>query len=176
MESVLLVVRVGLSLAAVLTLMWWLSRRFGSTATRAARDTLTIVGRQQLTRRTGVAVVEAEGRRLVVGYSETGVTLMHDAGPAPEPELDAAPESRVELDIDSLSDSLSDSPSNLGRSASTVDEPGPMPAVDGDPVRSTSARTAAVRRFRMPLEGSILVPVTWRKAVAAVQERTTRRT
>lgn len=166
MDSLLLVLRVALSLAAVLGLLWWLGRRMRtSSAGRARRESLTVVGRQQLSRRAGIAVVEAAGRRLVLGYSDQGVTLVHDAGEAPAPSDD-----RVDLDPHSLS-LVADA-----RDASAAPgDPADAVVVDLDPARLMSARTADARRHRTPLDGSILAPDTWRKAVAAVQERTIRR-
>lgn len=175
MDTLLLAARVGLSLAAVLGLMWWLSRRMQSTTLlrRRHRETLTVLGRQQLGGKTGVALIEASGRRLVVGYGEQGVTLLHDAGEAPEP--DDAPDGRrtdathdvVDLDseLTSLTASDAQDASAVSRAAMAVHAP----------ARSMSARMADARRPRTPLEGSILAPDTWRKAVVAVQERTTRR-
>lgn len=165
MDTVLLLLRVGLSLAAVLGLLWWISRRAqASMGTRRRRASMAVVGRQQLGRRTGVALLEVEGRRLVVGYGEQGVTLLHDAGEAPEqPAASAAiPDDASSLDSSELIGLDADS-SSLVRTAAPV------------PAHAVAARTADASRLRTPLEGSILAPDTWRKAVVAVQERTTRR-
>lgn len=171
METLMLAARVGLSLAAVLGLMWWLSRRMQSSTLmrRRRRETLTVLGRQQLGGKTGVALIEASGRRLVIGYGEQGVTLLHDAGDVPEEEetIDTAAPAAADLDSELMSLT-----SGSASAASLVSR-----AVKAVPVhvRSTSARMADARRPRSPLEGSILAPETWRKAVVAAQERTTRR-
>lgn len=125
---------------------------------------VTVVGRQQLGRRTGLALVEVGGRRLVVGYSDQGVQLVHDAGETPpEPvPADAAPA----LDFGDTTTGAEDFLPSLGT---------PARAGAHDHAHAVAARTAAARRLRTPLEGSILAPDTWRKAVVAVQERTTRR-
>jgi flagellar protein FliO/FliZ len=170
-DSLILAARVGLSLAAVLGLMWWLSRRMQSSTLmrRRRRESLTVLGRQQLGKQSGVALIEASGRRLVIGYGEQGVTLLHDAGEAPEPEenVDESTSHQDGLDgeLISLTNSEASSASLVSRAAMSA----PAPA------RSTSARMADARRPRSPLEGSILAPDTWRKAVVAAQERTTRR-
>lgn len=171
MDTLLLAARVGLSLAAVLGLMWWLSRRMQSSTLlrRRRRESLTVLGRQQLGGKTGVALIEASGRRLVVGYGEQGVTLLHDAGDAPEDDVvDTSVAATVEdLDGELISltghDAVAASPVSRAAFAAHA------------PARSTSARMADARRPRSPLEGSILAPDTWRKAVVAAQERTTRR-
>ena len=169
MDTVLLVLRVRLSLAAVLGLMWWLGRRMQARVGSKRRESLNVLGRQQLSRHSGVALIEAAGHRIVVGYGDDGVTFLHDAGEVPDEAPAALGEARVELDV-----------TGFAHQEATVSE---LRVVDADsttgaipsPVRSTSARTADAQRHRSPLEGSILAPDTWRKAVATVQERTVRR-
>lgn len=168
MDTLLLAARVGLSLAAVLGLMWWLSRRMQSSTLlrRRRRESLTVLGRQQLGGKSGVALIEASGRRLVIGYGEQGVTLLHDAGDAPDHDEDGdAPsaDASQSVDLDGELMSLTSADASHASLASRA------------PARSTSARMADARRPRSPLEGSILAPDTWRKAVVAAQERTTRR-
>lgn len=168
MDTLILAARVGLSLAAVLGLMWWLSRRMQSTTLlrRRRREALVVLGRQQLGKQTGVALIEASGRRLVIGYGDHGVTLLHDAGDAPEVD---EPDQRG-------SDAAADATADLDTELLSLTQTGaPGAPVLAAPIRSTSARTADARRPRSPLEGSILAPDTWRKAVVAAQERTTRR-
>lgn len=171
METLILAARVGLSLAAVLGLMWWLSRRMQSSTLmrRRRRENLTILGRQQLGKQSGVALIEASGRRLVIGYGEQGVTLLHDAGEAPvaEEDVDASTTDAGDLDGELMSLTNGNAPDASQVSRATMVAPAPA--------RSTSARMADARRPRSPLEGSILAPDTWRKAVVAAQERTTRR-
>ena len=171
MDSLILVARVGLSLAAVLGLMWWLSRRMQSSTLmrRRRRENLTVLGRQQLGKQTGVALIEASGRRLVIGYGDHGVTLLHDAGEAPESEEEVEESISRDDSLDSELISLTNAEASHASLASRAAMSAPAPA------RSTSARMADARRPRSPLEGSILAPDTWRKAVVAAQERTTRR-
>lgn len=169
METLILVARVGLSLAAVLGLLWWLGRRMQSSgALRRRREGLVVLGRQQLGGKAGVALIEADGRRLVVGYGEHGVSLLHDGGvEADEPVAPAVAVTPfvapvVERDPEFVA-------ASAPRPAAAVRESAPVH------IRSTSARTADALRPRTPLEGSILAPDTWRKAVVAAQEWTTRR-
>jgi len=170
-ETLILAARVGLSLAAVLGLMWWLSRRMQSSTLmrRRRRESLTVLGRQQLGKQTGVALIEASGRRLVIGYGEHGVTLLHDAGDAPVADEDLAASTPCAVDLDGELISLTNADASNASAVNRAAMPAPAPA------RSTSARMADARRPRSPLEGSILAPDTWRKAVVAAQERTTRR-
>ncbi len=127
-----------------------------------------ILSRQQLGGKAGVALIETAGRRLVIGYGEHGVSLLHDAGEAPEPEQPEAID-RSDLDLELLT------LTSEGGLAQQAAAPVEARAVAFVPDRSTLARTANVRRPRTPLEGSILAPGTWRQAVVAAQEWTTRR-
>lgn len=172
METLILAARVGLSLAAVLGLMWWLSRRMQSSTTlrRRRREALVVLGRQQLGGKSGVALIEASGRRLVIGYGEQGVSLLHDAGDAPRDDDEAEP---VRHDLDRELRSLTEEEA-LAAPPTELVSPAALVAAQSS-TRSTSARTADARRLRTPLEGSILAPDTWRKAVVAAQEWTTRR-
>ncbi len=165
MDTLLLMLRVGLSLAAVLGLLWWISRRVQtSMGDRRKQQAMTVVGRQQLGRRTGLALVEVGGRQLVVGYSDQGVQLVHDAGELPAEPV--AEDTALDIDLGDTTTVAEDFLPTLGTPARTGAH---------DHAHALAARTAAARRLRTPLEGSILAPDTWRKAVVAVQERTTRR-
>jgi len=172
METLILAARVGLSLAAVLGLLWWLGRRMQSSTTlrRRRREALVVVGRQQLAGKSGVALIEASGRRLVIGYGEHGVSLLHDAGDIPVEEEPVVKDKRSDLDLE-LFELTGESPAETSHLDAEVMAPAGAPVH----IRSTAARTAEVQRHRSPLEGSILAPSTWRKAVVAAQEWTTRR-
>ena len=178
MDTLLLLLRVGLSLAAVLGLLWWISRRAQATlGSNRRKHSMMVLGRQQFNKRTGIALVEVEGRRLVVGYSEQGVNLVHDAGDAPPEPVEAVkPESEL-----AATDILPFDVTTPDQPVTGADDLLPETGTSARPrardhVHTMTARMADVRRPRTPLEGSILAPDTWRKAVVAVQERTTRRT
>ncbi len=168
METLILLARVGLSLAAVLALLWWLGRRMQGSAAlkRRRREGLVVLGRQQLGGKSGVALVEVDGRRLVVGYGEQGVSLLLDGGA--EASVDAQP--GVEEIAQSTAELVP-----AQEPVVQIAEPAKVREAAPVHVRSTPARMAEVRRPRSPLEGSILAPDTWRKAVVAAQEWTTRR-
>ena len=80
-----LVIRVVLSLAVVLGLLWFIartsSRRFGG----SARSMVRVVARQPLARTASLAVVEVGDRVLVVGVSENGVSLLTEMDPSELP-------------------------------------------------------------------------------------------
>jgi len=73
----MLALRVVVALGAVLGVLWFLQRRFGAKQkTRAAKETITLIGRKGLGGKAQLVVVEAEGRRYVLGVSEGGVTVV----------------------------------------------------------------------------------------------------
>lgn len=182
-SALVLGLRVVLALAVVLGLLWWLARRTGGGRARAKVTTVSVVGRQSLGRRSGVAVVEVEGRRLLLGVTDQGVTLLAELAAA----ADEPPAQRVEIDPLDLARMVGDLDLDLDDAddADDLDDAPASPATRTCPTddvrRSAShpstpaARTPAVPTPRNPLEGSILAPSTWRQAVVAVQERTIRR-
>ena len=87
--------RVVLALACVLALMGYLSRRVarGGSARRQRAATMSVVGRQSLGGKTGLALVEVGGRRLLLGISERGVNLLTEI------EVEAPAEQLVPTDL-----------------------------------------------------------------------------
>ena len=183
-STVVLGLRVALALACVFGLMWWAGRRMaGTPAGRRARATsLDVVARQSVGQKASVALVEIEGRRLLLGVSEHGVTLLTEIEAAPAEPQDAAdrvaldPSELAELaDLDGIGEladlELTQTTGASRPSGSTNVRPRTMSPRPTPP----AARKPAVPTSRNPLEGSVLSAATWRQAVVAVQERTIRR-
>jgi flagellar protein FliO/FliZ len=194
-SALVLGLRVLLSLACVLGLIWFAHRRLAGTAAvrRQRAATMTVVGRQTLGGKNGLALVDVAGRRLLLGVGEQGVTLLTELEVPAEELAERRRAERVEIDPAELA-ALVDGP-EAGPHAGT-DQPadgGLLPSprtpsvripalpdlpltTSGSPTSSTpAARMPAVTELRNPLEGSILDAATWRRAVVAVQERTIRR-
>ncbi|TFC30951.1 flagellar biosynthetic protein FliO [Cryobacterium sp. TMT2-18-3] len=83
MDTILVALRVALSLAAVLGLLWVLQRKLtkGTLGGRTP-NLVTVVGRQGVGQKASVVVVDIEGRRFVLGVTEQSVSVLHD-GQAP---------------------------------------------------------------------------------------------
>ena len=80
MDTLLVALRVALSLAAVVGLLWVLQRRMQKGTRRGPTASLvSVVGRQGLGQKASVVVVDVEGRRFVLGVTEQSVTVLHDA-------------------------------------------------------------------------------------------------
>lgn len=154
MDSLLLVLRVGVSLAVVLGLMWAVSRALRHRGgTRAVP--LEVVSRAPLGRKSSVAVVRvADGRGMVVGVTDHQVTFLGEVDLPTAPE--AAPERRETI-------ALPKTATPAPRAAAVVALPGGAGAVPADPALGSSK-----------LAGSILAPATWKQATAALREKTVR--
>lgn len=150
---------------------------------------IVVVGRQSLTPRAGLALVEVGGRRLLLGVGDQGITVLdtQDA-PAPaapsaaaEPETltddgdddaarsAAAPEvsSRFEAE---LGLALVSSATTDDADAEVADEPEVGDVADEPEVAADrTAAAASVARGASALDGSILSPQTWHRAKEALQ-------
>ncbi len=181
MSGALQVLRVVLALACVVGLIWLVARRYGAASGRRAPvgPTVRVVGRQALGRHAGVAIVAVGNRQLLLGYGEQQVTMLTELAPAsatPQPQAPALG-SRLARPA---------RPAGAGSSGGTAGptspvQPGPLGLVPtaetapGDDPLSQDATLPPAVVQPGALDGSILSPATWRRAVAALQERTVRR-
>lgn len=106
MDTVVVGLRVVLSLGVVLALLWVLQKRLvkGGRAGTRATSQVSVVARQGVGAKASVVVVDVEGERLVLGVTESSVTVLAaadrpvDAGAltlVPEPGADdVAPEAQ----------------------------------------------------------------------------------
>jgi len=92
MDTLFLVLRVAVALAAVFGAIWYLQRRFGR-GRAGARKAVTVVTRQSVGAKASVAVVDMDGTRFLLGVTEGRISVLHtaDAPEAPEPETAALP-------------------------------------------------------------------------------------
>ncbi len=172
MDTLVITLRVALSLGVVLALMWVLHRRmaksgFGTGKTKGRRSaSVEVVARQGIGGKASVVVVDVEGERLVLGVSEQGVSLL-TSGQAPAPELTIVT-GPVQLPVrptpsaDAFSQELEQQ---------TVVEPRlPADAAEPLPMRPRNRDRRAVPTSAQ-LQGSILSADTWRQAAAALRNR-----
>lgn len=78
MDAVVLGLRVLLSLTVVLGLLWYLHRkvsRYNRTGNKA--DPVTVVTRQGISPKASVVMIEADGKRFLLGVTDQSVNVLH---------------------------------------------------------------------------------------------------
>lgn len=140
MDTLVIALRVALSLAVVVGLLWFMQRR----VTRSQRvsknaQLITVVGRQGVGQKASVVVVDIDGQRFVLGVTEQNVSVLRST------EAPAAAESVAPA---------STSADLFARSLDSAND---------DLVASVDAAPRA-------LGGSILSPSTWKQTAAALRQ------
>lgn len=162
METVFLVLRVAVSLGVVLAVIWWAHRRITAGRARTRKTELvTVVARQAVAPKASVVVVDADGRRLTLGVTEHGVSVLHDReAPEPvaveEPAPAAAPARRP---ADGFAGAFAAASARHIPTQTTA-----SPKADALASALTSPATHGQRR------GSILSAETWKRSLAGVKE------
>ncbi|MBF4590227.1 FliO/MopB family protein [Curtobacterium sp. VKM Ac-1395] len=201
MDTLVITLRVALSLGVVLALMWVLHRRmakgqFGRAKARGRRSAaIEVVGRTGIGGKASVVVVDVEGERLVLGVTEHGVSLL-TSGEAPAPELtivtgpvqlpvratQAATSAPTAVPMATPSPSAEAFRQELALQDGAVPSlqavavaVAPVPAVaEPLPMRPRN-RDRRPQRTVVPtsaqLQGSLLSADTWRQAAAALRSR-----
>lgn len=147
METLAVALRVLLSLAVVLGLLWLLHRRLSrGDRARGGTETLSIVARQNVGQKASVVVVDVDGRRFLLGVTEQSVNVLHSGDVSAEPTASAE-----------FARSMSDANALAQESGTEFAE-----------VAMLRPRRHGATNSRMP--GSILSPVTWTQAAAALRQ------
>lgn len=174
MDTFWTVARVVVSLAVVLGLVWALGQAARRRGTGGAQAAVTVIGRQPLSRSASVAVVRVGGQALVLGVTDSSVTLLGRVDPA---EVVAPTEIPAETSAPA--------PAATAQQASPAFEH-VLAAVGAQPQPATRAelraRTGSISAAppEQPvgssvLAGSALSPATWTRAVGVLRERSARR-
>lgn len=156
LDELLLLLRVALSLAAVLGLLWYLQRRVGKRMQQRREGVeITVVARRALGGKAQLVIVETDDARYVLGVTEHGVNLIERAAAdhvtrpvvhlgesSPRPAADAG-------GGDSFDELLASERASAQPSLRRHRRP-----AEADPRRPGSPD---------PLSGSILSPQTWRQ-------------
>ena len=156
MDTVFVALRVVLSLAVVLGLLWYVQRRVtGRSGAQRAASLVTVVGRQGIGQKASVVVVDVEDTRYVLGVTEQSVTVIQSAAKT-APMLEAVPP--VADPDDAFARLLADA------AAGHAEKP-LEPPLAFRPRRELHHPTRAAR-----LGGSILSPATWQQTAAALRQ------
>ncbi|TFB94031.1 flagellar biosynthetic protein FliO [Cryobacterium sp. HLT2-28] len=170
MDTLLVALRVALSLAAVLGLLWALQRRLtrGSRATRS-QNLVTVVGRQGLGQKASVVVVDIDGRRFVLGVTEQNVNVLHD-GDSPSAADAAAGDSVFARSLDAAATGAVVNAATDTDPETELAPPLILRPRHGAAGRAAQIRTGQVRPNQNRLGGSILSPATWQQTAAALRQ------
>lgn len=159
MESLVVALRVALSLAVVFGLIWYIHRRLtrGGKA-RLTATPITVLGKQAVGQKASVVVVDADGKRFILGVTEHSITVIH-GGVAPAAAF-----------ADVLAEAT---PAETGTETGTETSQTPAPRPVAVAARTAAAPTetglvAPGSRLPGALGGSILSPSTWRQAAAVL--------
>ncbi|AGZ46356.1 flagellar biosynthetic protein FliO [Actinoplanes friuliensis] len=141
-----LVLRIGFSLLVVFGLMWGLAKvaRRGGVGRRGS-GSLSVLNRQSLSRGSSVAVVQVADRALILGVTDTQVSLLG------------------ETDLDAFGAGAHPAPAKRDTLAPGADDVLP-PAIP-----------TVLPHHSGKLDGSILSPRTWSSTLDFLRDRTTRR-
>ena len=166
MDQVFVALRVLLSLAAVVGLLWVLQRRItrGARASRTAK-LVTVVTRQGISQKASVVVIDVEGKRFLLGVTEHSVTVLNSSEILAEVAEQAPVQASVAATVSTTalaSAAVFGAVMALTGSPSPRDVPPPaLPQFD--------ARTGLIRPAGA-LDGSIFSPATWKRAVTALRQ------
>lgn len=167
MDTFLVAVRVVVSLAVVLGLLWYLQRRIGRTG-RAQKITnpISIVGKRAVGQKAAVVVVDLDGQRFLLGVTDRAVTVLHTAERPLPSEAEFARSMTEAMASPAASSPASAAAPTLVPSIVGPTRVGPAP-VGPAPVGAELAASALAASS--PLGGSILSPAIWRQTAAVIR-------
>ncbi|MCW4385722.1 flagellar biosynthetic protein FliO [Salinibacterium sp. SYSU T00001] len=140
METLMIGLRVLVSLGAVLALLWWLHRRLSSGPRATKVNPVTVVSKQGIAAKASVVVIDVEGSRLVLGVTEQSVSVLQTTeAPAPAEEFAASMDAAL---------------------ASPTPVRAPVPIAAFNPAQFGQ---------KSPIAGSILSLDTWRQAATTLR-------
>ncbi|MCP2032939.1 flagellar protein FliO/FliZ [Okibacterium sp. HSC-33S16] len=153
MDTLFVALRVILSLAAVLGLLWYAQRRLtrGKSRSKAA-ELVTVVGRQGIGLKASVVVVDVDGKRFLLGVTEHAVNVLHSDD---VPALETATTAEV----------TSESPAKSF--ANTLAE---VTDISGAATAPTAPLRPRKHQPSVQASGSILSPSTWKQTAAALRQ------
>jgi flagellar protein FliO/FliZ len=192
-DTLLVALRVALSLAVVLGLLWYVQRRVtGGPKAKRNASLVTVVGRQGIGQKASVVVVDVEGTRFILGVTEQSVNVLHSDvlqgdgvhSDVPHSGASAALGGNSTSSITALpssSDAFARILSSATAATGTDTQDAPLePPLAFRPRRdrtqqsrsgqSRSAQSRPGHSRSGRLGGSILSPATWQQTAAALRQ------
>ncbi|WP_020143851.1 flagellar biosynthetic protein FliO [Terracoccus sp. 273MFTsu3.1] len=174
MDSLILGLRVLVSLGAVFGLMWLIQHRLRAGNPGLRAKLLSVVARQTVGPKASVVLVDTDGKRFLLGVTEHGISVLHTADvPVAESGLElTAPPSVPGAVPDPTHDAVPGDPGTLATQATSSADPAMATrrsvrkaSFEAELRKQTEAQGAAGTRPT----GSILEPATWRLAADALR-------
>jgi flagellar protein FliO/FliZ len=154
-----------LSLAVVIAIVVVAARLLRRSGIKGPGAGLRVLDRTGLSREASVAVLEVDGRRLVVGVTSHGVSLLTDLTEGPRTAPPLAPSAEAHAGADAGAGAGADTMALL---ADLVPAPRSEVAAQADAGQTSAGRPAQAA-------GSVLSPATWKQGVEALRELTARK-
>lgn len=189
METFLLFLRVALSLSVVVVLLWMVQKKVTKSGRTGPETDLRVVGKRGLGQKASVVMINADGRRFLLGVTEHSINVLHSSeAPAPAavpapvefPAGVPSPAASPEISPTAPADPAPDFAGVLGAAAASRVGNASLPTRAADASDSTARAAgpdslptrAALRRAPASgaLHGSILSPATWSQAGAALRK------
>jgi flagellar protein FliO/FliZ len=177
-DNILLALRVVVSLGVVIGAIWFVQRKMsrGGGRTKRAGKPMSVVARQNLGAKASVAVVEFGGKRFLLGVTEHGISVLHNAE---NEETEVVAAASVARDTESPAAPMAitrrasskqnsrDFANALGQAtdATLLPKPSPVRLATNDTF-NTNYVTGSSK-----LAGSILSAATWKQALSAIRGR-----
>lgn len=159
MDAFWLLLRVAVSLVVVVALIWVLARVRKRVGPKGA-SSLQVVSKIPVSRRGALLLVEIEGKILLLGSTETNISLLSEVERR-EDEV-VVKQERTPIDFDSLLQHWD---------AGSLDDAGLPPY---EPAGAELEVMQPAVREQSALAGSVLSPQTWRQLTQVLRERTVR--
>lgn len=164
MDTFWLVLRVVVSLAIVMGLIWALARVKNRVSPKGA-SALQVLSKVPVSKRGSLLLVELGGKTLLIGSTDNAISLITEVDLTDDEE--AAKQKRTPVDFDTILDEWR---------TEAIDEGLPLaaePVAQEAPIGEV-AIAAATPRNGGPLAGSVLSPQTWRQLTQVLREKTVR--
>ncbi|QNE36274.1 flagellar biosynthetic protein FliO [Leifsonia shinshuensis] len=94
MDTLFTALRVAVSLALIIGLIWFVQRRSAKWSRKRSKRPITVIGRQSLGGKSRVVIVEADGTHFVLGVTDSSVVVLKSR------ELDTFADALAELELE----------------------------------------------------------------------------
>jgi len=181
-DEVFTVLRVVVSLAVVVGVIWFVQRKFvRSSRVRSRKRPISVVARQSVGRNSSIAVVEFQGKQFLLGVTEHGISVLDSAVEAAEVVAEITAETPSTPDADEPTVrairpvTRRASSKQFAAVLTGVQDVQPADSIQRVARTRTPVPDALVASLKRPapgtppLSGSLLSGSTWKQAFSAIK-------